>query len=170
MTKKETLTALEIAKIACNIENDGSYFYEAAAEATADNKAKRLFKELADKEIEHLNAFRNMYKDLDDRIGLSPIEPAYLFDDSLTSYLKIISEGMIFPRGEEAKKWFSQPHDIKSIIKFSIETEKNTVLFFTEVLSHNAFFYSRKILENIIKAEKSYIVALSMMLKSMKNV
>jgi len=25
MTKKETLTALEIAKIACNIENDGSY-------------------------------------------------------------------------------------------------------------------------------------------------
>jgi hypothetical protein len=28
MTKKETLTALEIAKIACNIENDGSDFYE----------------------------------------------------------------------------------------------------------------------------------------------
>jgi len=75
---------------------------------------------------------------------------------------------MIFPRGEEAKKWFSQPHDIKYIIKFSIEAEKNTVLLFTEVLSHNAFFYSRKMLENIIKAEKSYIVALSMMLKSMK--
>jgi rubrerythrin len=47
MTKKETLTALEIAKIACNIENDGSDFYEAAA---ADTKAKRLFKELADKQ------------------------------------------------------------------------------------------------------------------------
>ena len=104
--------------------------YEAAAEATADTKAKRLFKELADKEIEHLNAFRNMYKDLDDKIGLSPIEPAYLFDDSLTSYLKIISEGMIFPRGEEAKKWFSQPHDIKYIIKFSIEAEKKHCSFF----------------------------------------
>jgi rubrerythrin len=83
-------------------------------------------------------------------IGLSPIEPAYLFDDSLTSYLKILSEGMIFPRGEEAKKWFSQPHDIEYIIKFSIEAEKKHCSFFTEVLSHNAFFYSRKMLENFM--------------------
>lgn len=109
-----------------------------------------------------------MYKEIDERIGGSPSDPAYLFDDTLTSYLKVLSEGMIFPRGEEAKKWFSQPHDIKDIIKFAIEAEKNTVLFFMDILSHDAFVYSREMLQNIIKVEKSFIVTLSKMLKRMK--
>ena len=168
MPTKETLTALEIAKIACDIETDGSDFYRAAAEAATDNEAKKLFIELAHKEIEHINAFRNMYKEIDERIGGSPSDPAYLFDDTLTSYLKVLSEGMIFPRGEEAKKWFSQPHDIKNIIKFAIEAEKNTVLFFMDILSHDAFVYSQEILKDIIRAEKSYIVSLSNMLKAIK--
>ena len=121
MPTKETLTALEIAKIACDIETDGSDFYRAAAKASTDNEAKKLFNELAHKEIEHLTAFRNMYEELDERIGGSPIDSLYLFDDTLTRYLKVISEGMIFPRGAEAKKWFSQLHDINDIIKFTIE-------------------------------------------------
>ena len=165
MTKKETLTALEIAKIACDIETDGSDFYRAAAEACTDNGAKKLFNELAHKEIEHLNAFRNMYKELDDRIGGSPIDSAYLFDDTLTHYLKVISERMIFPRGAEANKWFSQLLDIKDIIKFAVEAEKNTVLFFMDILSHDAFVYSQEMLKDVIRVEKSYIVSLSSMLK-----
>ena len=62
-----------------------------------------------------------MYEELDDRIGGSPIDSLYLFDDSLTRYLKVISEGMIFPRGADADKWYSQLHDLKDIIKFAIE-------------------------------------------------
>ena len=71
---------------------------------------------------------------------------------------------MVFPRGEEAKKWFHQPHDIRDIIKFAIDAEKNTVLFFMDILAHDAFVYSKEILEKIIKVEKSYIVTLSKML------
>lgn len=43
MTTKETLTALEIAKIACDIETDGSDFYRATAEASTTNKVKTFF-------------------------------------------------------------------------------------------------------------------------------
>ncbi|MDX2455506.1 hypothetical protein, partial [Desulfosarcina sp.] len=68
----------------------------------------------------------------------------------------------------EAKKWFSQLHDLKDIIKFAIEAEKSSVLFFMDILSHDAFVYSQEILKNIIRAEKSYIVSLSSMLKAMK--
>ncbi len=168
MTTKETLTALEIAKIACDIETDGSDFYRAAAKASTDNEAKKLFNELAHKEIEHLTAFRNMYEELDERIGGSPIDSLYVFDDTLTRYLKVISEGMIFPRGAEAKKWFSQLHDLKDIIKFAIEAEKSSVLFFMDILSCDAFVYSQEMIKDIIRAEKSYIVSLSSMLKAMK--
>lgn len=168
MATKETLTALEIAKVACDIETDGSDFYKAAAEASTDNEAKKLFNELAHKEIEHLNTFRNMYKELNERMGGFPSDSLYLFDDTVTRYLKVISEGMIFPCRVEAKKWISQHHDIKDIIKFAIEAGKNTVLFFMDILSHEAFVYSQEILKDIIRAEKSHIVSLNSMLKATK--
>jgi rubrerythrin len=166
MATKETLTALEIAKIACDIETDGSDFYRAAAEASTDNEAKKLFHELANKEIEHLSAFRNMYKELNERMGGFPNDSLYLFDDMVTRYLKDISEGMIYPSREKAQQWISQQHDIKDIIQFAIKAGESTVVFFTDILSHDAFVYSQEILTDIIRAEKSYIVSLNSMLKS----
>ena len=38
-----------------------------------------------------------------------------------------------------------------------------------DILSHDAFIYSQEILKDIIKAEKSYIVSLSSMLKAIKR-
>ncbi len=168
MTTKEKLTALEIAKIACNIENDGSDFYRAAAEATQDDKAKKLFNDLAQKEIEHSNAYLRMFNEINERTGGDAVNPGYLFDDSLTGYLKVISGGMKFPRGEAAKKCFAHPHEINDILQFAIEAEKNTVLFFMDILSHETFAYSRELLEGIIIVEKSYIVELSHLMKNLK--
>ncbi|MFT5702509.1 MAG: rubrerythrin [Desulforhopalus sp.] len=166
MATKETLTALEIAKIACDIETDGSDFYRAAAEASTDDETKKLFNELANREIEHLSTFRIMYKELNERMGGFPNDSLYLFDDTVTRYLKVISEGMIYPGRAEAQKWISQYHDIKDIIQFAIEAGKSTVLFFTDIMSHDTFVYSQEILTDIIRAEKSYIVSLNSMLNA----
>ncbi|MBW1893006.1 MAG: ferritin family protein [Deltaproteobacteria bacterium] len=164
MTKIVTLTALEVAKIACNIEVDGSDFYEEAARIADVGAAKETFMELARQEQEHLNTFRNMYRELDEKMGGSEGSTGYLFDDEITKYLKVISEGIVFPVGSDMKKWISEQHDVEAVVKFAIEMEKNSLLFYMEILSHSPFAYSREILQGIIQEEKSHIVMLSRML------
>ena len=165
MNKTVTLTALEVAKIACNIEVDGSDYYEEAARIADVGEAKDTFVELARQEHEHLNTFRNMYRELDEKMGGSEGSTEYLFDDEITKYLKVISEGIVFPVGLDMKKWISEHNDIETVVKFAIDMEKNSLLFYTEILLHSPFAYSREILQDIIKEEKSHIVMLSSILK-----
>lgn len=164
MTNIVTLTALEVAKIACNIEVDGVDFYEEVANMTDVGQVKDTFIELARQEQEHLSTFRNMYQELDEKMGGSEGSSGYLFDDEITKYLKVVSEGIVFPVGSDMKKWISEHHDIEDVVKFAIEMEKNSLLFYMEILSHSPFAYSREILESIIQEEKSHIVTLSRML------
>ncbi len=164
MTKIVTLTALEVAKIACNIEVDGSDFYEEATGILHAGEAKDTFTELARQEHDHLNTFRNIYRELDEKMGGSEGSTEYLFDDEITKYLKVISEGIVFPVGSDMKKLISEHHDLASVIKFAIDMEKNSLLFYMEILSHSPFAYSKEILQRIIKEEKSHIVMLNKML------
>ena len=50
---------------------------------------------------------------------------------------------------------------INKIISFAIEIEKNSILLYNELLSHNLFADSKQMLKNIITEEKSHIVILS---------
>jgi len=166
MNKNITLTALEVAKIACNIEVDGSEFYNKAARIADAGEVKNIFTELAIQENEHLNTFRNMYRELDKKMGGFEGSTEYLFDDEVTKYLKVVSEGIVFPVGRDKEKWILEQHDIEAIVKFAIDMEKNSLLFYMEILSHSPFAYSREILQDIIQEEKSHIVKLNTILDS----
>jgi rubrerythrin len=168
MEETKTLTTLEIAKIACDIEADGKDFYNTAAREASDEKAKQIFNKLAQQEFEHLRFFRNMYKEFDETIGGFESSVEYLFDDEITKYLNIIYKGMIFPTGAEAENWLSSQPDIKSILRFAIDVEKNSILFYSEILSHSAFTNSKEILKKIIREEKTHVVILSRLLKGIK--
>ncbi|MFH1102891.1 MAG: ferritin family protein [Pseudomonadota bacterium] len=164
MEKKEILSALEIAKMACNIEEDGIGFYEAAAEASSEPDVESLFSGLARKELEHLTTFRNIYAKLDSRMGGNQSAAAVLFDDQITAYLKVLTEGIIFPKGDEAEKWFSAHKDIKEAVHFAINVEKLSILFYSEIATFNVFAHSQAIIRNIVEEEKSHLVILNNML------
>lgn len=161
MTQTDTLTVLEIAKIACDIESDGMDFYRAAVDAAPEADAQTLFTDLSRQEFKHLNTFRNLYKQLDEKMGGSESTAEYLFDDHLTAYLRSITQGLVFPRGDDAATWLSQHPDTGEILRFALEAEKNSILFYAEITDHNAFAYSKDLLGKIIKEEQSHIVRLN---------
>jgi len=161
----KALTALEIARIACDIESDGLAFYRAAVDATTLEEARTLFNDLSRQELEHLNTFRNLYKQLDEKMGGAESTAEYLFDDQLTSYLRSITQGLVFPQGVDAAEWLSQHPDTGAILRFALDAEKNSVLFYAEIAAHTAFAYSRDLLNHIISEEQSHIVRLNGLLR-----
>lgn len=164
MERKDILSALEVAKMACNIEEDGIGFYEAAEEASSEPDLESLFNGLARKELEHLTAFRNIHAKLDARMGGNPNAAEVLFDDQITAYLKVLIEGILFPKGNEAEKWFSAHKDIKEAVHFAINVEKHSILFYSEIATFNVFAHSQTIIRNIIEEKKSHLVILNNML------
>ena len=165
MSRIKNLNALEIAKIACNVESDGIAFYKAAASKASDKQAQAVFETLMRQEQAHLSTFRNLYKTMDAQMGGSESTTVFLFDDEITQYLNAVSEGMIFPQGHESKQWFDHAAGVAEIVSYALNVEKNSVLFYTEIAEHNSFAHSRTLLQEIIKEEKWHVVILSRLLE-----
>jgi rubrerythrin len=168
MAGREALTALEIARIACDIETDGIDFYRAAAAAVDEKALQDLFRELAQQEFDHLNTFRDIYKELDERMGGAESTAEYLFDDALTSYLRSVSQGNVFPDGNDADTWLSKQPGARDILSVALGAEKNSILLYAEMASHTSFSYSRRMLNQIIKEEQSHIVRLTRQLNDLQ--
>jgi rubrerythrin len=164
MTNTKLLTVLEVAKIACDIESDGIDFYSAAARVCDTESNKATFEELSKQEQQHLNTFRNMYKNFDIESGGSEGSTEFLFDEAITAYLRVVSEGLVFPTGGKAEEWLAKNSELSGIIHFALHVEKNSILFYSELLDHNAFAASREMLEKIIVEEKRHVVMLNAML------
>ncbi|MFP4474482.1 MAG: ferritin family protein [Desulfatibacillaceae bacterium] len=161
---KSTLNALEIARIATDIEDSGIRFYSAAAEKAVDPEAKELFEKLSHAELDHMNRFRKMYARLDEEMGGMESSAEMLFDDELTSYLRALSDGAVFPDAESARQWVAEAPDMLSILRRALEAEKSSVLFYQEMADHNAFADSRGMLASIIAEEKSHAAWVSAMI------
>ena len=161
MTASETLTALEIAKVACDIEADGIAFYRAAADTVLPEAVQALFRDLAQQEAEHLSTFRQIYKQLDERMGGAESTVEFLFDDDITGYLRSISQGNVFPEDVDADALLSGQPSVRDVLDFALGAEKKSILLYSEIVSHNAFAYSEEILSRIIKEEKVHIVRLT---------
>ena len=165
MSKKKILSALEIAKIACDIESEGVAFYNDAADAISNAEIKSLFKTLSEKELEHLNMFRKIYAELDERMGGSESAAEYLFDDQITQYLKVVSAGMIFPTEADLKAWSQEPHAAKDALNMALNVEKHSILFYSEIASFNLFAQSQAIIRSIIEEEKSHVIIISQVMR-----
>ena len=162
MNATDNLTALEIARIACDVENDGVTFYRTAARHADHDEARDIFEELGAMEKEHLNTFQRIYKQIDAGSGdLADSTVEMLFDDALMGYLKALSEGMVFPSGEEAEEMAADDHGIFTILDFAEKKKKSSILFYSEISKQAIFADSRTILERVIEEEKSHLVALN---------
>jgi rubrerythrin len=161
----KTLTALEIAKIASDVESDGITFYTAAAAKAPGEDTEPVFRHLAAQEQEHLNTFRGLYRDLEGGASAGESSAEMLFDDELTAYLRVLSEGMFFPEGQDAESWIREQDDLIEVIRFAMKVETATILFYTEMASHNAFADSQELLTKIIAEERKHLVSLGDLLK-----
>lgn len=143
----------EILEIALNIEVEGYKFYMTMAKNSNREDAKSTFQYLAKQEEEHMQTFkillRRFEKEADNLINWN----------EASDYLKTMSEHKVFPDSATLVKRFasSEPEEI---IRYAIEREKETVIFYYELLEIINDNEAREAVKKIIEEEKKHVVTL----------
>ena len=156
-----TLNALEICKLACDVETEGVKFYKETARFVSDAGVRSVIKRLVKDEVEHFKTFRSMYEDLHMQFGDDQDPDLFLFDPQVTKYLRVITEGMVFPGHGDPQSVFSGQVDLHKLLDAAMAVEKNSILLYSELALHSALDRSKETLNDIIEEEKEHVILLA---------
>ena len=148
----------EIFQFAIRIEENGEAFYrDMAKRFESDHEAAELFLQLAEQEIEHKNFFSSLLKSIADYSSDSYNEEYFL-------YLRAFADNSIFA-GAELKKQLEAINDAKGAIKFAMNRELESVLYYQE-LKLLVKTEKQGTLDRIIDEEKKHFLKLHDMFKN----
>jgi len=151
--------AKEIFKFAIRIEENGEKFYRFASNLVEDDETKKIFNYLADEEMKHKEIFTGL---------LSGITKDVSFDnysDEYFDYLRYYIDNIIFTE-EQLKVQEKEVKDVSSAIKFAMQRELDSILYYHEVEK----FVSedkKSLIEKIIAEERKHYAKLSEMEKNL---
>ncbi len=131
----------EILTMAVELEKEGMQFYEEMAKVLKNREHKQICKRLAEDEKKHADIFQK----LGSEGGFS--SPAYE-DQEAIEYLKALIEMKVFKE--------KGAMDIRELINKGIEAEKDSLLFYYEIIQNVSDDESRFI-KKIIKEEQSHL-------------
>lgn len=141
----------EALRIAAEMERRGEQFYRHAALLSREPETKQLLLQLAEEERIHLGEFLR----LSEREGITEIP----YDEETNAYLSAIAADVVFSEGLMALKQtgFDSPD---GILREAIASEKDSVLFYTELTRFAGDGDARRIFEEIIRQEKGHMNSL----------
>lgn len=153
---------VEVIQMAINIEKEGYEFYSKIAKHAADEKAKAVFILLAEQEKKHIDTFTGL---LEVMSSIHKTDGEYMFDENVSIYFRALTENKVFKP--------SRMYDVvdlqsaREAIQEGIQAEKNSILFYTELLNSTKLDDIKTTLELIIDEEKHHIVNLNTLSKSL---
>lgn len=153
---------LEGIRIATEMELRGEAFYRRAAQMSKSPEAVELLNALADDELYHMQEFGRLYeRECDHYRGVGA--PSSHYDDETNVYLGAIAADIVFPGGLMAlrKEGFDSP---AAIFRQAIDSEKDSILFYTELAAKAGSERAARIFREIIKQERGHMLRLQMML------
>jgi len=157
-----TYNVLEVLRTAINMEENGhEYYLEAAVKAEGAN-AKEIFLRLAGEEKKHIELFTDLYKRLSET---TTVDGDYLFDETVSAYFKYFVDEALF-KNEELGKIINLDAP-KEVLFEGINAEKNSILFYSEMLKAPNTAEAANILNMIIDEEKKHIIQLTDMIKEL---
>ena len=145
----------EIVKFAVQTEETGYKFYQLAQERATSQKLKDLFQYLAEAELRH----KETYLGLKDAIDESP-QGVPIDWNELGLYIKAMTDSSFFLGADKSINLAAKAADEKEAVEFAIKFEKDTLLFFYQILDI-VKAKNRSIVENIIQEEKEHIKQLA---------
>ena len=116
----------EVFQFAIRIEENGEKFYRVMAKKLDDAEIKSLFSTLADQEVQH----KNIYKGMDSKI--EDYEPVESYPGEYFSYLRTYADNIIFTP-ERMDEEMGKIKDVPSALKFAIDRELDSILYYQEV-------------------------------------
>ena len=143
----------EIIEIAVNVEENGEKFYRNLSKLVEKDKQKKIFEYLADQEVEHAKVFKKLGEEF------RADQEDYIQTDEVDAYLRNYIEGKVFPSLDTMLKKV-KGMSFEDIIDYAIQIEKDTIIFYTEILKLIKNETSRKMVNAIIEQEKKHVLDL----------
>ena len=140
----------EAIRIAAEIERKGERFYRMALGVAKDGAACTLLQMLRDQEKAHAARFDAMLLKL-------PKEDAQqdkAYDLESSAFLSAIAAEIVFPGGVLASLMSHKLDTLRDILLYAISSEKDSLLFYLEMLTETQSETLKPVLREIIAEEK----------------
>lgn len=163
------INADELMELAIQIEKNGKNYFAAMAERSENPKVKQIFNFLVREEQSHLEIFLKVR----DRLAETRTEEFQIADEyntpEMDAYVQAMSDGRVFPNLRSHEELASEIKDDEQAIYHAIGFEKDTVLFFGDILGIlGPNDENRALIEELIRQEKIHIAKLYTLLSSLK--
>ena len=147
----------EVIEMAIAMERSGQAFYQNASKLARENSLKELFQYLAEEEEKHLKTFQDFYNTLKEKPEITP----YNWEEA-KPYLEALVDSKFFSSPEKAINLAKEAKDELEVIYAAIDFEKDTLLFFYQILEMIKS-QEQGLVKKIIEQEKKHIQRLSAM-------
>ena len=147
----------EVVEMAVNTERSGQAFYQTASKLAREKNLKKLFQYLAEEEGKHLKVFQGLYNSFEQGTEKTP----YSWEEAKL-YLKALVDSRFFTGPDKAIQMAEEAKSELKAIDSAITFEKDTLLFFYEMLEVTKY-RDRDLVKKIIEEEKKHIRRLSTM-------
>ena len=145
---------LEGIRIAIEMERRGESFYRRAAKVSRNQDTIAILISLANDEQRHQAEFERLYA-AQAESGMSD----HAYDDETNAYLTAIAAEVVFPLGLMGLKetGFEDP---VAVLNHAIASEKDSILFYTELQFRTTDEHARCVFGEIIRQERGHMFRL----------
>ena len=141
----------EILQMAIEIEQKGKLFYENMADSINDLKVKKLFRFLAEEEVQHEIVFKKMLS------SIETFTESSVFDQhELHLYFRSFVGDNVIPSKNQEKELLNDLGNINSALDKAFNLEKAAILYFHE-LKNLTNEKDSIIIDDIIREERIHI-------------
>jgi rubrerythrin len=151
---------LEAVKLAEAMEREGLDFYESAAEAAGGGDLADTFRMLAGEERKHLATFEDMAGEL-----AKASSEDYWDDPDVDAYVRAVVSRKVFPRPEMAPGTTSEMSSAADALRFALQAEKDTVLYYSACAEAAKRNEVRKAFYDLIAEERKHVALMGRLLK-----
>ena len=150
----------ELVNVGIGIERNGAAFYESLADCAKEASAKDLYRQLADKERDHIRTFEGMLSSVGD------YQPPEQFTEEYEAYVKALVDSLIFTDEKQACDLAQRIGTDDEALRTAITAEKDSILFYLEMrdLVRSS---ERHVVDSLIAEEKSHLRELTRVRKGL---
>ena len=148
------LSGEEVFSLAMEVEKSGHAYYTTVADSADSSALKELFTFLAEQEIAHYKFFESLSRDVPD-LGIDADEW-----EQTSAYIKATTDSRFFIGEDKAISLAKTVKDPLEAIDIAIGFEKDTLLFFYELLNVTPKS-SQASTQKIVDEEKRHVKMLS---------
>ena len=152
---------LEGIRIAAEMERRGESFYRHAARVSKSDDTVALLDVLAHDEMNHRAEFERLFSS---EAGVLSDEA---YDDETNAYLSAVAADVVFPGGLMALR-DAGFEDSEAVLRNAITSEKDSIMFYTELYMRARDEHARAVFGEIIRQEKGHLRLLRQRLNQLK--